>query len=104
MVNELKSFPTDLGSILVRMGAVTWDELHLAVEKQQWNREDKLGELLVKEGFIDEGTLKEALELQASLRDSDDVPLTTLQRIFNHAVDNYQRNNLRLAHVLDGKR
>jgi len=102
MVVELDGFPTDLGSILVRMGSITWDQLHVAVEQKQQVPDVKLGELLVREGHITTETLKEALELQQSLRTSSEVPVSTLARIYNRAVENYQRNNVRLGTVLDG--
>ena len=102
MVVELAGFPTDLGSILVRMGAVTWDQLHIAVEYKQQLPDVKLGELLVREGFLTSEVLKEALELQSNLRTSKEVPVSTLTRIYNLAVENFQRNNVRLGSLLDG--
>lgn len=100
MVDALKDFPTDLGSILVKMGAITWEQLHLATEKKH-RMDMKLGDVLLAEGMLDAETLKEALDLQEGLRKSEGVPLAALERLYNHAVENYQRHTSRLANKLD---
>jgi len=102
MVKDLDGFPTDLGSILVRMGSITWDQLHVAVEHKQQVPDVKLGDVLVAEGYITTETLREALELQQGLRTSSEVPVNVLARLYNRAVENYQRNNVRLGTMLDG--
>lgn len=101
MVEALKDFPTDLGTILVRMGAITWDQLHIATEKKQWNPDEKLGDLLLRDGVIDEATLKNALDIQDGLRRAGGVPVGALQALFDYAVENFQRNNVRLSNRLD---
>jgi len=100
-VSELDGFPTDLGSILVRMGVITFEQLHAAVEKQHLTKE-KLGDVLVKDQHITAAILLEALELQSGLRTADGVPVSALSRLFNRAVDSYQESNLRIGSVLDG--
>jgi RNA-binding protein YlmH len=99
-MSELNGFPTDLGSILVRMGAITFEQLHAAVEKQHLTRE-KLGDVLVKDNHITAVILLEALELQSGLRTAEGVPVNALSRLFNHAVDSYQASNTRIGSVLD---
>lgn len=100
MVEALKDFPTDLGTILVKMGAITWEQLHRATEKKH-QADMKLGDVLIAEGLLDQETLNEALDLQNNLRNSDGVPLQALERLYNHAVENYQRHQSRLSNMLD---
>jgi len=58
-----------LGSILVRMKAISRSELGNVLREQSRMSEDRiLGELLLNRGLIDEGQLKVALHAQEGLR------------------------------------
>lgn len=62
---------TDLGSILLRLGACTDDDLAHAREVQLAHRGDPrplLGQVMVQQGIITRKVLDDALELQGKMR------------------------------------
>lgn len=73
-MSDPKSDPTSIGLILVAMGAITADQLHVAVEEQKQASEDVLlGKLMVASGFISPEQLEVALSAQAGLRSKKTV-------------------------------
>jgi tetratricopeptide (TPR) repeat protein len=53
-----------LGDILVRSGRITHDQLQAAVDRQQGDRENKLGEILVELGALPRADLERYIHLQ----------------------------------------
>jgi tetratricopeptide (TPR) repeat protein len=53
-----------LGDILVRSGRITHEQLQAAVDRQQGDREHKLGEILVELGALPRAALEEYMRLQ----------------------------------------
>jgi hypothetical protein len=102
MTSNLNGFPTDIGNILVRMGAISWVELHSAVERQKEVPHKKLGELLMENDFITKEILEEALDLQQKLKTPGEFPEDALVKLFNHAVTAYRRTNARIGDMMDG--
>lgn len=59
---------SDLGNVLLKMGAVSSDQLARAVEMQRRGEQTLLGSILVGSGAIDGETLGKALRLQEKFR------------------------------------
>lgn len=64
---------SDLGNVLLKMNAVTEEQLAHAVEVQHRGEQAMLGAILVGAGAIDASTLGRALELQQKLRTGKEV-------------------------------
>ena len=92
MCPDMREFPTDLGSVLVRMGACTWAQLDAAMDKHPSAGTWRMGAILVQEGVITEEAHQEALRLQARLRNKDEVPVEALARLLDLAVNRYAHN------------
>jgi hypothetical protein len=60
---------SDIGSMLLRLGVVSEDQLRKAVEAQLKNHHDtRLGEMLVKLGYVTEEQVTRALKMQKLMR------------------------------------
>lgn len=97
----INGFPTDIGSILVRMGACSEDQVKVAEEAASVLG-CTAGERLVATGAVTVEEAHEAERLQSALRSAEEMPVVTLVRLYNHAVGNYHRSNQSLSEVLEG--
>ena len=59
---------SNLGNILLKMGAVSEEQLEASAEAQKSSEDVHLGEVLVQAGLISREDLKEALSLQGQMR------------------------------------
>lgn len=98
MCHSMKEFPTDLGSILVRMGACTQRQVDAARRLD----EERFGEGLVKARIISDDTLQEALRLQFSLQSTSEVPIADLACLLDHALARYAKNTRTMGSLLEG--
>lgn len=100
MGGVINGFPTDLGSILVRMGACSEDQVRVAEEAAS-----VLGcapeERLLATGAVTAEEVREATRLQTSLRSASEMPVVTLVRLYDHAVGNYHRSTRSLSERLE---
>jgi len=73
-MSDPKDDETSIGSILMAMGAVTVEQLKVAVEEQKIASEDVLlGKIMVASGCISPEQLEVALSAQAGLRSKKNV-------------------------------
>ena len=64
--------PTSIGAILMRMGAVTQEQLEEVIEEQRQLREDALlGRLLVAKGYCSQEQFDIAMTAQTSMRNGN---------------------------------
>ena len=90
-VEELRGRP--LGRVLVKMGKITRDQVHEALEVQK-EKHGPLGRILVDLDYIDEGALSLALAFQAgmeyvSLKDID-IPEEVIKQIPSQMANAYK--------------
>jgi type IV pilus assembly protein PilB len=86
------------GRVLTKLGKVTRDQVHEALEVQktrrQKGRSEPIGELLVELGYITEADVLEALAGQAGLRmvhiDGDAIPDETFKALPAESANTYQ--------------
>ena len=88
-----------LGEELVRAGIITPKQLEFALEEQQKlakeEKKELLGEIIIKSGMADEGTLLKFLEKHfsipyASLRNKEDVDLSVVKLIPERMARNFK--------------
>ena len=77
-----------LGSILLRMGKITREQLHRAVGVQARTDEFLLGALLIDQGAVSQGDVAKALEIQHKLRSGAgaDAELSLLESALEEAA------------------
>ena len=63
-----KADPFALGNLLMSSGAISLDQLKVALQKQREEHDERLGYILLQEGFIDEETLELYIRKQQVLK------------------------------------
>lgn len=92
----------NIGNVLLRMGAITDEELAAAVRKQKTEPSKKLGEILVADQVITDEQLRTALAAQtAALSSNPGEKRRGLMAMLDGAVDAFQKSSARVADQSD---
>lgn len=99
MGGVINGFPTDVGRILVMMGACSEEQLKHASRKSET---PDVSRALMESGAVSREDVVEAERLRESLVSAkDEMPVMALVRLYEHAVGNYHRSTVRLSEALE---
>ena len=99
MGGVINGFPTDVGSLLVMMGACSRDQVKHASERAEGHA---VAVILLEDGAVTTDDVDEAKRLQDTLLSATtEVPVAALARLHEHAVANYHRSTRSLSERLE---